>query len=1293
MDDSDEYGELDDTAFLEAATQVEGTAAPAFQQSPRATKRRKTGHRDERSAIPPPVRRRQQRRRSSVESDDDDALESCRSHKSASPAKQAKRARTAAAEHGDPAEEEAQECSKYLQKKRVRIHTPTTALDMTDMFYTQPPQEHSPPWKPRGAIWQKPGASIGVHRPSEPPQAAKFTGLDAMRTMGLAGRNSISSRPASRPLQEPTASIEIIEPTSFSVADGAVDFDPVDELADLPSDAFESSSSSPQKQDSDVAFVSERRTRLVAPQTGLRQTTLFGRQGLPELPPSQLNKRYNFVASQKAEPATHHKLDPEAMKTWVYPINLGTVRDYQFNIVARGLYHNLLVALPTGLGKTFIAATVMLNWFRWTTEAQIVFVAPTKPLVAQQVEACFNIAGIPRSYTTMLTGSVPTGVRAEEWKSKRVFFMTPQTLSNDLKTGIADPKKIVLLVVDEAHKATGSYAYVEVVSFLRRFNPSYRVLALTATPGSDVEAVQKVIDGLDISRIEIRTETSLDISKYVHHRTVEKQTFRNSEEMEMCMELYTNALQSCVNTLNRLNAFWSKNPCDLTPYGCNQASRKWSADTGKNATKGEKFQVFTIFSILGSLSQGMELLKYHGIAPFYMKMKEFQDGQAGSKSKYKKEICEHESFKKLMVRLRSWVTSDNFVGHPKLEYLQEVVLDHFVNAAEGQNVDAAPPSQTRIMVFAHFRDSAEEIARVLKRHEPMIRPRVFVGQSSAKNSEGMTQKEQLEVIQDFKKGTYNTLIATSIGEEGLDIGEVDLIVCYDSKASPIRMLQRMGRTGRKRQGKIILLQMEGKEVNDAEKAKDSYEKMQELIAEGSKFTFHDGVSRRILPRDVQPIVDRCVVEIPLENSQSDFLPEPRKKGRVSKKPPKKFHMPDGVITGFVKAGRMDEEIALKPRGKKKAVKLRPSEELYQVPPLETVLLDEAATRDLEKRFQTVFDEDEPPTVTLKLGRDTDRQRILSRTQHFHQPGDVTRRFVETFQRMHEVDDERIEKFRRSVHYSDCESEPEDIIVVAAGTMGVEVVDEDMWASDDPASQPLPQPRATNKPKPRPKTKAGPKAQTGTTPKRKTVPKTPKEKMASKLPKEKSTPKTPAARGRPRKSAVASTTPERTKTPTFRVSDLVDKGAESSPPPTDPRMRLASQAVDLGSDDTEGEEDLENTQAYLLDSDLRDFIAGDEEDLDVPDSSLPSLGLGGFGKGTQAVLQSAYRRPRKAEKLFTSDPTDDDAIVSSDSDDEELVRQDVGKRPTYVADSSEDEDDEPLIQPQKRVRRVIEDDDD
>jgi ERCC4-related helicase len=1314
MSDSDNYGDgFDDTEFLNAATQAEKENTPASQESPRPTKRRKISTRNVTKAPIPRNGQQKARRRPFVSSDDDEdanvtdpSLPGSWS-RSASPEsrgvshneRSAARSRSAQSnkhEAGGPKEDDESPVKETMALKRKnRIHVPTTTLDMTDLFFTQPPQENSPPWKPRGAIWAK-QIPIGVHRPSEP---AKWTGLDAMKTMALPGRQSIASRPKRQAPPSPDRSALPMEiddaPELPPVIGGVVSYDFTEDLADLPSDAFASSSSSPQKQNDDG------KKRVVAPQAGLRQTTLFGRQGVDgAVPPSQVNKRYNFIVDQKQEPPTHHKLDLEAAKTWVYPTNLGTIRDYQFNIVQRGLFNNLLVALPTGLGKTFIAATIMLNWFRWTTEAQIVFVAPTKPLVAQQIEACFNIAGIPRSYTTMLTGGVPPALRAEEWKDKRVFFMTPQTLLNDLKHGYVDPKKIVLLVVDEAHRATGAYAYVEVVSFLRRFNQSFRVLALTATPGADVEAVQKVVDGLDISRVEIRTENSMDICSYVHQRTIEKHVFQNSEEMEMCMELYSQALQPLVNTVNGLNAYWSKDPRDLTPFGCQQAKKRWFQEAGRSANQGVQAMVHNAFAILASISQGMELLKYHGIGPFYVKMKEFKQESEKSKGKYKRLILDSESFKKLMVRLEGWVADNNFVGHPKLDFLQQVILEHFVNASNGQ-ADSAAPSQTRIMVFAHFRDSAEEISRILKRHDPMIRPRVFVGQSTGKNSEGMSQKEQLEVIEQFKKGTFNTLIATSIGEEGLDIGEVDLIVCYDSKASPIRMLQRMGRTGRKRQGKIVMLQMQGKEENDANKAKDSYERMQELIANGSHFRFHDEISRRILPPDVKPTVDRRVVDIPLENSQQDWLPEP-KKGRRLKKPPKKFHMPDGVLTGFVTAGRMDEEIVPKGRGKKAAAPVYPSEETFAIPALESVLLDDDATRDLERRFQTVFDEDDAPMVNgLDYSRHPERQRTMTRPHLLSAPGRASRAFVGTMQCMHAMDEDRLEFFQDHLHYSDCEPDEENDLLVSDTEPGP-VIQEDMWADDDAASQTLPKPKAKSKPGPKPKAAPQPKAD----PKPKAAPKPKAPPKPKADPKPKAAPKTLAPRGRPKKDAAAVETPVRqskaksktpsTKTPDWRVSGQAQEGGSSSPPPTDPRFHVASQADTIGSDDTIDNE-IQDTQAYKLDSELASFIVEDEEDVEVPTSSLPDVNMSGLGRGTQAVVKAA--RPKRAprrEKIFTSDVTDDDAVVSSDSDDDAPLARpetDASNNIAFVVESaSEDEEDAPMV-PRQRARRVVEDDED
>ena len=68
------------------------------------------------------------------------------------------------------------------------------------------------------------------------------------------------------------------------------------------------------------------------------------------------------------------------------------------------------------------------------------------------------------------------------------------------------------------------------------------------------------------------------------------------------------------------------------------------------------------------------------------------------------------------------------------------------------------------------------------------------------------------------------IIATSVAEEGLDIGEVDLIICYDSGMSPIRLTQRMGRTGRKRNGRIVLLLTE-KEYANLRKSQNEYKRL------------------------------------------------------------------------------------------------------------------------------------------------------------------------------------------------------------------------------------------------------------------------------------------------------------------------------------------------------------------------------------------------------------------------------------------------------------------------------------
>ncbi|CAK7240916.1 MAG: 3'-5' DNA helicase [Sporothrix thermara] len=676
------------------------------------------------------------------------------------------------------------------------------------------------------------------------------------------------------------------------------------ELDDLPSDAFDSSFASysgaaSHSQRSIIAGV--RNPLRISSQQSFRQTTLYGDTLEAESTQVTHMPNHAFVSDRPPEKPTHHKIDKEAMKTWVYPTNLGPIRDYQFSIVKSSLFNNTLVALPTGLGKTFIAATVILNFYRWTTDAKMIFVAPTKPLVSQQVEACLNIAGIPRSETTLLTGETPPQLREAEWASKRLFFMTPQTLQNDLSKGYADPKSIALLVIDEAHRSTGDYAYVKVIGFMRRFTNSFRVLALTATPGSSVEAVQEVIDNLGMSHVEIRTEDSIDIRQYVHNRDIERLTMEPSYEMRCVQDLFSKALKPFCDKLAQQNIWFGRDPMSLNTFTLMKAQREWMAGPARHINQGTKFMIMATFALLKALAHSIKLLNFHGIKACYDNLAGLRaDAEKDEKgSKYRKQFFRDPDFQEMMMTIERWMREDGFESHPKLTFLKEQLHDHFK--------DQPPGSNTRAIVFNEFRDSAEDIVRTLNRGIPNVKASIFVGQADSKRSAGMKQKAQIEAIKRFKSGEFNVLVATSIGEEGLDIGQVDLIICYDASSSPIRMLQRMGRTGRKRAGRVLLLLMKGKEEDKFAEAQDKYSNMQKLVSEGSRFNFRFDLSERIVPRDIKPEVDRRHVEIPIENTQDTSLPEPRKaRGKLPKASKKKFHVPDDVEMGFVTASTVGE---------------------------------------------------------------------------------------------------------------------------------------------------------------------------------------------------------------------------------------------------------------------------------------------------------------------------------------------------------------------------------------------------
>uniref|UniRef100_J3N6H0 Fanconi anemia group M protein n=1 Tax=Oryza brachyantha TaxID=4533 RepID=J3N6H0_ORYBR len=523
-------------------------------------------------------------------------------------------------------------------------------------------------------------------------------------------------------------------------------------------------------------------------------------------------------------------VDHEAVQTWVYPTNV-QVREYQKNFVQKALLTNTLVALPTGLGKTFIAAVVMYNYFRWFPEGKIVFTAPTRPLVTQQIEACHNTVGIPQEWTIDLKGNLSPSKRSCFWKSKRVFFVTPQVLQNDIQSGICMVNQLVCLVIDEAHRASGNYAYCVVVRELEAARVPLRILALTATPGSKQPAIQNVINNLHISELVHRDESDPDVSRYIQRRTVEILKIPVGSEAIQVNDKLLDIIRPHLVKLRSAGVIDTRDASNWSPHQLRMLKEKFDQAPPPHIPLAEKKEIGTSFVALTLLYGIIKMLLSYGIKAAH------QSIEAKYKEGSWKVLTRNNSFlgvKKTMEDILS-----QGVLSPKVQKMVEVLFDHFHKNSK----------DSRVIVFAHYRECVKEIMCSLRNIDgELVRPAAFIGQSSTGDQlKGQTQKMQQAILQKFRSGEHNVIVATSIGEEGLDIMEVDLVVCFDANISALRMIQRMGRTGRKHEGRVDILFWE---MNGYLSKQGNTKTMKKLLRDCARFEYHN--SPRMVPDICKP---------------------------------------------------------------------------------------------------------------------------------------------------------------------------------------------------------------------------------------------------------------------------------------------------------------------------------------------------------------------------------------------------------------------------------------------------------
>ncbi|XP_065404841.1 Fanconi anemia group M protein isoform X7 [Macaca fascicularis] len=315
---------------------------------------------------------------------------------------------------------------------------------------------------------------------------------------------------------------------------------------------------------------------------------------------------------------------------------------------------------------------------------------------------------------------------------------------------------------------------------------------------------------------------------------------------------------------------------NLTKYQIILARDQFRKNPSPNIVGIQQGVIEGEFAICISLYHGYELLQQMGMRSLYFFLCGIMDGTKGM-TRSKNELGRNEDFMKLYNHLECMFahtrsTSADSVSaiqqgdknkkfvysHPKLKKLEEVVIEHF-KSWNAENTSEKKRDETRVMIFSSFRDSVQEIAEMLSQHQPIIRVMTFVGHASGKSTKGFTQKEQLEVVKQFRDGGYNTLVSTCVGEEGLDIGEVDLIICFDSQKSPIRLVQRMGRTGRKRQGRIVVILSEGREERIYNQSQSNKRNICKAISSNRQVLHFYQRSPRMVPDGINPKLHKMFI--------------------------------------------------------------------------------------------------------------------------------------------------------------------------------------------------------------------------------------------------------------------------------------------------------------------------------------------------------------------------------------------------------------------------------------------------
>ncbi|MBI2669501.1 DEAD/DEAH box helicase [Candidatus Woesearchaeota archaeon] len=461
-------------------------------------------------------------------------------------------------------------------------------------------------------------------------------------------------------------------------------------------------------------------------------------------------------------------------------------RLYQQTILGTAAHKNTLVVLPTGLGKTGIALLLTAQRLHQYPHSKILLLAPTKPLCEQHVETFRKHLEIPLEKIVCFTGSVSPEKRELMWKDAQIIIATPQGLENDVINQRVKLDEVSLLVFDECHHAVGDYSYVWLAQQYDKLAKYPRILALTASPGSDMEKIKEICKNLSIEKVEVRTEKDLDVRQYVQEISIGWIKVEFPGEYKQVQKYLKDCLKS---KLIEMQQHGYANSAELTKGELLMLQGELQQKISSGQHDFEMLRSISLLAEALKVEHALELVETQGMKPLYKYIAKLQQEALTSKVKATKNLSLDLNFKSAAYLAGELVAKG--IDPPKILKLRELVEKQMQENSEA-----------KIIIFTQYRDTAEEIIRCVSALN--IKNHIFVGQAK-KDGLGFSQKQQKEILDKFRNGEFNVLCSTSVGEEGLDIPKVDKVIFYEPIPSAIRSIQRRGRTGRLEKGEVTIL--------------------------------------------------------------------------------------------------------------------------------------------------------------------------------------------------------------------------------------------------------------------------------------------------------------------------------------------------------------------------------------------------------------------------------------------------------------------------------------------------------